>query len=177
MTTPSSPASPSGPPAGSPPASLPLRLLTAWALLALAGVIIFFSFLTWIFPSSEVDLLGRFRVEGFTGLTVLVAPLLALLVAVRVGPVLPEARLVGLVALIEYAAALLLGTLAFLITLAGQFDDLGQGIYAFGGVLQAVGDILGTLLRLALLALAALWTYQLFTRIGGTLPQVNVHSE
>lgn len=156
---------------------VPVRLLTAWALVALAGAIICFGFLAWIFPPSRTDFLDRFGVDSFTNPIVLVAPLLAVLVATRVGPVLPQARLIGLLALIEYAVALLLGTLAFLITLASQFEGLDDGIYAFGGVLQGIGDILITLLTLSLLALAALWTYRIFTGVGGILPRLTVDTD
>jgi hypothetical protein len=99
-----------------------------------------------------------------------VAPLLAVLVAARLGPPIPRATLVGLVALIEYAVALVLGVLAFLVTLALQFDDLGHGIYLLGGIVQRIGDILVTLLQLALLALAGLWTHRIFAGLGGRLP-------
>jgi hypothetical protein len=166
-----------GPRPGVPGGGLPLRSLTAWALLALAAAVIFFGFLTWIFPASRTDFLDRFEVGSFTNLTVLVAPLLAVLVATRTGPVLPEAKLLGLVALIEYGIALVLGGLAFLITLASHFQGLDEGVYALGGVLQGLGAILMTLLRLALLVLAALWTYQLFTRIGGSLPRLHVQAD
>lgn len=166
MTTP--------PPGG----GIPLRPLTAWTLLALAGTIIVFGFLDWIFPVGPRDFPDRFGVGAFIELIVLAAPLLAVLIATKVGSVLGHAKLVGAVALIEYAVALLLGTLAFLITLAGRFEGLHEdGYYAFGGALQAVGDIIVTLLMLALLALAALWTYRIYTGIGGTLPRLNVQAE
>jgi hypothetical protein len=157
---------------------IPVRLLTAWALLALAGTIIFFGFLAWIFPPSPTDFPDRFEVDPFTNLIVLVAPLLAVLVATKLGPVLGSARLVGSIALIEYAVALVLGTLAFLVGLAGRFEGLeDEGIHAFGGVLQALGGVVETLLLLALLALAALWTYRIYTGIGGTLPRLNVQAD
>lgn len=166
MTTP--------PPGG----GIALRPLTAWALLALAATLILFGFLDWIFPVGPRDFPDRFGVGAFTELAVLAAPLLAMLVAAKLGPVLGQARLIGQVALIEYAVAVLLGTLAFLITLAGRFNNLHEdGFYAFGGVLQALGDIIEVLLRLALLALAGLWTYRLYTGIGGTLPRINIQAE
>lgn len=167
MTTP--------PPGGG---GIALRPLTAWTLLALAATLILFGFLDWIFPESPRDFPDRFGVGAFTEFVVLAAPLLAMLVATKLGPVLGHARLIGSIALIEYAVAWLLGTLAFLITLAGRFGDLHEdGLYAFGGTLQVLGDIIETLLRLALLALAALWTYRLYTGIGGTLPRLNVQAE
>jgi hypothetical protein len=155
-----------------------VRPLTAWTLLALAGTIILFGFLDWIFPVGPRDFPDRFGVGAFTELAVLVAPVLALLIATKVGPVLAHAKLIGAVALIEYAVALLLGVLAFLITLAGRFEGLHEdGLYAFGGALQAVGGIIQTLLLLALLALAGLWTFRIYSGIGGTLPQLNVQAE
>lgn len=164
-----------GGPAGG---GIPLRLLTAWALLLLAGAIIFFGFLAWIFPPSPTDFPDRFGLGDFTNLIVLAAPLLAVLIATKLGQVLGSARLIGFVALIEYVVALVLGTLAFLIGLAGRFEGLDdEGVYAFGGVLQALGGIIEALLLLALLALAALWTYRIYTGIGGTLPRLNVHAD
>lgn len=158
-------------------AGIPLRLLTAWALLALAAVTVFFGFLAWIFPASRTDFFSRFSVDSFTGVTVLVAPLLAVLVAAKLGPALPHAKLLALVALVVYGSALVLGGLAFMITFASRFDALEGGIYAFGGVVQQLGDILVTLLRLALLALAMLWTYQLFAGLGGRLPRLDVQAD
>ncbi len=174
MTTPP----PSAPPAGSGSApsgtGIEVRPLTAWALLALAAVVILFSLLHWIFPSAPGDALGRVRVDRFTQLPVLVAPLLAVLVAARWGPPLRMARTMGLIALAEYATALILGLVAYLITIASRFDGLHGGFYAVGGVLQGFGHLLIDLLMLALLLLAALWTYQLFSSLGGRLPRVNV---
>lgn len=156
---------------------IPLRLLTAWALLALVAAILAFAFLGWIFPAHRNSgVLDRFDVDTFTQLLVLVAPLLAVLVATRLGPPLRHARLMGLIALIEYAVALVLGLLAFLLTLVTRFDGLDSGIYAFGGVLHALGGIVIDLLLLALLALAGLWTYQLFTGLGGRLPRLDVRT-
>lgn len=176
MTTPNPPGGPS--PAGPRPTGLavPVRPLTAWALLALVAAILFFAFLTWIFPPWSGAFLDRFRVGTFTQVAVLVGPLLAVLIAVRLGPPLPRARLMGLIALIEYAVAVILGTLAFLLTLATRFDGLDHGIYAFGGVLAGLGSIVIDLLLLALLALAGLWTYQIFTGLGGRLPSINVRT-
>ncbi|QSB15857.1 hypothetical protein JQS43_05865 [Natronosporangium hydrolyticum] len=158
-------------------ASVPLRPLTAWALLLFAALSVFFGFLAWIFPPSRTDFFGRFDTESFTGLAVLVAPLLAVLLVTKVGPVLSQAKLVSLAALGIYGAAAIFGALAFLITFASRFDGLEGGIYAFGGVIAQFGDILLTLLRLALLVLAMLWTYQIFNGLGGRLPHLNVDAD
>lgn len=169
----------SAPQSGSGGASVPVRPLTTWALLALAAVVVLFSFLRWIFPPSSIDFLNRVDVGQFANTTVLVAPLLAMLVATQIGPVLRGARLMGLVALITYAAALLFGLLAFLLTIADKFDDLGGrgGFHGFGAFLQGLGNLASELLLVSLLALAALWTFRIFTGLGGRLPAVNVRTE
>lgn len=163
--------------AGGLPDGIPLRLLTAWALLALAGAMVAFGFLGWIVPPSRTDFFGRFSVDTFTSVTVLVAPLLAVLVAVKVGPALAQAKLISLGALGVYAAAIVFGALAFLITLVSRFDTLENGIYIIGGIVQQLGSILITLLQLALLVLALLWTYQIFSGLGGRLPRLNVRAD
>lgn len=183
MTTPPPPP-PAGPPAegqpgyGPPPPAygVSVRPLAAWALLLLAGATIGFEFLSWIFPPHDGDFLDRFTIDVFTALPVVVAPLLAMLLATRMGPVLPAAKLMGTLAVIEYAAALVLGALVYLITIATRFDHLGDGIYAFGGVLAGLGGLAIDGLWLGLLALAALWTYQIYLRLGGTLPKINIQT-
>jgi hypothetical protein len=155
---------------------IPVRPLTAWVLLALAGLVLLFGLLAWMFPSARMELSARLSPDRFTSLPVLVGPLLAMLVAARLGPPLRHAPIMGLVALAEYATALVLGAMGFLITFAVRFDDLGSGIYAFGSLLQRLGGIVITLAELGLLGLAALWTYQLFTSVGGRLPGSQLRS-
>ncbi len=177
MTTPT-PAGGRSSSGGSPQAGIPIRTLTAWALLALAAAVVLFSFLRWIFPEQPRDIIDRFNVTTFANHTVLIAPLLAMLVASKLGPPLRRARLMGQVALATYAAALLLGLVSFLVTIADKFDITGWGaFYAFGGILHGLGGLIVELLLLALVALAALWTYKLFTDVGGRLPAVNVRTD
>jgi hypothetical protein len=168
---PSAPGNPSG-------SVLPVRSLTAWALLALAAVIVLFAFLRWIFPPFPHGFTDRFSVTSFANTTVLVAPLLAMLVATKIGPALRNAKLMGMIALATYGAALLFGVVSFLVTIAEKFDVEGRGAYyAFGYILQGLGDIVVELLLLGLLALAALWTYKIFVTLGGRLPVVNVQTD
>lgn len=179
MTTPQSGSSPT-PPTGTPTGtSIPVRSLTAWALLALAAVIVLFNFLWWIFPPSEVDFINRLDTSDFANINVIVAPLLALLVATKLGAQLPGSRLMGLVALATYAAALLFGVLAFLLTIAEKFTGLeGRGgFHGFGHILQGLGSLISELLLVGLLALAALWTYRIFTGLGGRLPAFDVRTD
>ena len=82
MTNPP-PAAP--PPPGSTPAGsgagapeIPVRLLAAWALLALAGTLIAFTVISWVFPPFRTDFVGRVDTPQLTSITVMAAPLLAL---------------------------------------------------------------------------------------------------
>ncbi|HEY8453302.1 MAG: hypothetical protein FWJ70_16865 [Micromonosporaceae bacterium] len=177
MATPNPGASPAEP-AGT-GASIPVRPLTAWALLALAAVAVLFAFLSWIFPSGPISFVNRVSVSQFASVTVLVPPLLAMLVATKLGTPLPQAKTMGLVALATYGVAVLFAFLAFLLTIADKFDDLeGRGgLYGFGRLLEGIGALVTELLLVGLLGLAALWTYKLFTGLGGRLPAVNVQTD
>lgn len=162
---------PAAGPAGGWPLSDPmLRTLTAYALLGLAGVLVAFGVLGWILPPGQMGIVPRFSPDRFTQLPVLVGPLLAMLVATRLGPPLSSAPVIGLIALAEYAAALLFGGFGFLITLASRFERPGRGIYLLGGLLHHAGGILTILLLLVLLGLAGLWTARLYQSLGGRLP-------
>lgn len=170
------PAGPAGP-APANPTGVPVRPLAAWTLLVLVATMIIFGFLSWIFPPFQLDLAGRVSYQDFTTSAILVAPLLAVLIATKAGPLLPQARTMSLVALAEYGAALLLGGLALLFTIADKFDVGGRGAFhAFGGIIQGFGEVIVELLRLALLALAALWVYQKFLNLGGRLPQLKIRT-
>jgi hypothetical protein len=161
MTTPN-PAGNQPPAAGGPATGLPIRSLTAWALLALAAVVIVFAFLRLIFAPFPQDFLDRFSVGSFINITVLVAPVLAVLLATKVGPPLSGARLMSMVALGTYALALLFGGISFLFTIVDKFSVGDRGAYyMFGALLQGLGSFIQELLLLALAALVALWTYQL----------------
>jgi len=94
----------------------PLRPLFAWALLGYAAIEIFFAFARWAEPSGG-SISARAHSTDFTTLVSIGFPLLAVLIATQIQPVLGIARLVSLIALGELAAVLLLGSMAFLIGL------------------------------------------------------------
>lgn len=168
-------ATPAGPEAGAP--EIPVRPLAAWALLALAGTLIVFTVISWIFPPYRTDFVDRVDSPQLTSIAVMAAPLLAVLIATKAGPTLPQARLMSLVGMLEYVVALVFGALSFLLTIAARFDVGGRGaLYAFGGIIAGFGDIIVDLLSLSLLALAGLWVYQVFQNLGGRLPSVNVRT-
>ena len=173
------------PPADSPdttpePAStgIPLRTLTAWALVGVAALIVLFAFLRWVFPTQEGLGTSRFNVFDFANLTVIAAPLLGILVASKLGPALKNAKLLVTIALSTYAAAAVFGLVSFFVGLADHFDPDGrEGIYAFGFILQGLGGILDELLFLALVLLAGLWTIKIAGSLGTKLPSVNINPE
>src|SRR5262245_5350144 len=94
----------------------PLRPLFAWALLIYAALEIFFTLANWFRPTAA-DFTGRARGADFTTLVTIGFPMLAVLIATQIKPVLSVARVVTAIALGEVAAVLLLGSLAFLIGL------------------------------------------------------------
>lgn len=172
---PPSGATPAGSGAGRP--EIPVRQLAAWALLALAATLIIFTVISWIFPPFRTDFVGRVDTPQLTSITVMAAPLLAVLIATKAGPVLPRARLMCQVAMAAYAVAFVFGALSLLLTIAARFDVGGRGaFYAFGGIIAAFGDIIIDLLQLALIALAALWVYRIFQSLGGRLPTFSVRT-
>jgi hypothetical protein len=151
------------------------RALAVWALLVWAALVLFFAFLLWIFPTSVSAFPGRSQgaFGTFAGIITIAVPVLAMLLAVHVEPALPEAKLVALIALIEYAFALLFGVLTFLIGLGSAFselDDPDGAFYSFGEALAGIRYMVVGLVQLALLAIAMLVVYRAFTGLGGRLP-------
>jgi hypothetical protein len=101
----------------------PLRPLFAWALLAYAALEIFFTFANWFKPTGG-SFTARAQGADFTTIVSIGFPLLAVLIATQLKPVLGMARLITLIALGELGAVLLLGSLAFLIGIANAMFRL-----------------------------------------------------
>lgn len=100
-----------------------MALVGANALLLLVGLI-------WLLvPVNEYSnwtLQANAAFDNFVGLQAAVLPLLAVLLATHVQPVLSQAKLITQVALGEYAFGALLGVITFLIATIGQLVD-GEG--------------------------------------------------
>ncbi|HZM75272.1 MAG TPA: hypothetical protein VFC19_06075 [Candidatus Limnocylindrales bacterium] len=94
----------------------PLRPLFAWALLGYAAIDIFFTFANWFKPTGG-GFSARAQGADFTTLISVGFPLLAVLIATQLKPVLSTARFVTLTALGELAAVLVFGSMAFLVGL------------------------------------------------------------
>lgn len=157
---------------------IPLRTLTAWALVAVAALQVLFEFFEWIFPTREGEGTARFNVYEFADPWIIVPALLGLIVAYKLGPTLNNARLLSTIALSTLAAAAVFGVVAFFVGLADHFDTGGrEGIYAFGFILQSLGGIVSELLWLALVVLAGLWAVKVAGSDAAKLPNVNIDAE
>jgi len=114
----------------------PLRPLFAWALLGYAAIEIFFTFANWFKPTGG-SFTARAQGADFTTLVSIGFPLLAVLIATQLKPVVALARMMTLIALGELAAVLLLGSLAFLIGLPHamlHMDAFSTGAYTIFSV-------------------------------------------
>jgi len=132
----------------------PLRELAALVLLGANAVLLFVGLLRLLVPVDDYSTFsGRAGSTyfSFVGLEATVLPLLAVLIATVIRPVVPKAKLITQVALVEYAVSAVFGALTFLIWLVGRLAD--------GEVLDA---FLGLLTRAAWLALFAVAAFVVF---------------
>jgi hypothetical protein len=160
MTTPSVPSSP-GSAVGA------LRTLFAWALLGYVALQLFFEFFLWIVPARGTSLAARSFSAGFVGLYTIALPLLAVLIASQISPMLTQAKLMAAIAVLEYLAAVLFGALAYLLGIIQAFD------YVDGarGALMALRYLVMDAAELAIAALAGYAVLRVFLALGGTLPE------
>ncbi|MEV1289030.1 hypothetical protein [Micromonospora sp. NPDC049679] len=105
----------------------PLRELAALVLLGANAVFLFVALLTLLFPDSEFS--GEFTLraaasfDGFIGLDNIVLPILAVLLATHIQPAVGRAKLITVVALVEYAVSVVFGVLfGLLIGLVALFE-------------------------------------------------------
>lgn len=117
----------------------PLRPLFAWALLGYAAIEIFFTLVFWILPLGG-GFSSRAHGADFTTLTTIGFPLLAMLISVELKPALSVARLVTVIALVELAAVLVLGTMAFLVSLPFALLDT-NGVSMLAHVVFSVAGL------------------------------------
>jgi hypothetical protein len=143
------------------------RTLAAWALVGFAALHLVFTFLIWITPGGGSVSGGAASAFGeFTNLVIMAMPVLAVVLAAYLTPPVAGARLITVVALIEYAVALLFGALTFLIGLGAAFDGVNNaedGMRALQYLVQGIAT-------LALVAVAAYVVFRAFTSLGGRLP-------
>ncbi|MEU7710985.1 hypothetical protein ACFWDK_14875 [Micromonospora chalcea] len=152
MTSPAEPAS--GDAAQASQLIKPLRELAALVLLGANAVLLFVGLLRLLVPVDDYSTFsGRAGSTyfSFIGLEATVLPVLAVLIATAILPVVPKAKLITQVALIEYAVSAVFGALTFLIWLVGRLAD-GQVLDGF----------LGLLTRAAWLAIFAVAAFVVF---------------
>ncbi|MFC3504521.1 hypothetical protein ACFOOK_26630 [Micromonospora krabiensis] len=132
----------------------PLRELAALVLLGANAVLLFVGLLRLLTPTDYGSFTGRAgdAYFAFVGLEAVALPVLAVLLATHLQPVVPKAKLITQVALAEYAASALFGALTFLIWTVGRLAE--------GELLEV---LLGLLTRLAWLAIFAVAAYVVFT--------------
>ncbi|MEU4550850.1 hypothetical protein [Micromonospora violae] len=132
----------------------PLRELAALALLGANAVFLFVGLLRLIAPndySSFTDRAGG-AFFAFIGVESVGLPLLAVLLATHISPVLAKAKLITQVALIEYAVSALFGTLTMLIWTVGRLAEA-----------EVLDALLGVLTRFAWLVIFAIAAWVVYT--------------
>ncbi|MFF5177547.1 hypothetical protein ACFY2Q_05915 [Micromonospora sp. NPDC000316] len=152
MTSPAEPASTDAPQARQ--LTKPLRELGAFALLGANAVLLFVGLLRVLSPNDYVDITDRAggAFFSFVGVEAVVLPLLAVLLATHISPIVPKAKLITQVALGEYAASALFGILTALIWTVGRLADV-----------EILDALLGVLSRFAWLVIFGVAAWVVFT--------------
>ncbi|GAA2183624.1 hypothetical protein [Micromonospora lupini] len=132
----------------------PLRELGALALLGANAVFLFVGLLRLLTPNDYRGFTDRAGDQffSFIGVEAVALPLLAVLLATHVAPVLPKAKLITQVALGEYAFSAVLGTLTMLVWTVGRLAEA-----------EILDALLGVLTRFAWLVIFAVAAWVVFT--------------
>ncbi|MGC4745857.1 hypothetical protein ACLQ28_09375 [Micromonospora sp. DT201] len=130
----------------------PLRELAALALLGANAVFLFVGLLRFIAPSGSFTDGAGIAFSTFIGVEAVALPLLAVLLATHISPVVPKAKLITQVALGEYAVSALFGTLTVLIWTVGRLADV-----------EVFDALLGLLSRFAWMVIFAVAAWVVYT--------------
>jgi hypothetical protein len=142
-----------------------MRHLASVALLAGNAVFLFLGVSTLLFVVS--DWFGQFGARSeavfdlFAGPVGIALPLLAMLIATHVSPPLPQARVILLVALVEYAVSAFFGVITYL----GSF---AEGAFS---VRSTFNGLLGRAVWLAFLTIAITAVYRVYRTMYPPTPQ------
>jgi hypothetical protein len=145
----------------------PLRAFVVLGLLGYPALLLVFAFARWLLPLyPNEDFTSRSNYHSFVNEWTIVAPVLAVLLATAVPPALGLARPIALVALGEYAAALLFGTLSFLVGMSGPFGRISDSgtAYVLGREFDALAYLVIGTGTLGLAALAGFVTLRALPR-------------
>ncbi|MET8088990.1 hypothetical protein [Micromonospora sp. NPDC005220] len=132
----------------------PLRELAALALLGANAVFLFVGLLRLIAPNDDSSFTDRAgsAFDAFIGVEAVGLPLLAVLLATHISPVLAKAKLITQAALIEYAVSALFGTLTMLIWTVGRLAEA-----------EVLDALLGVLTRFAWMVIFAIAAWVVYT--------------
>lgn len=145
--------------------TMPHRQPAALVMLGANALFLLFAFIDLVLVFS--DFANGFTARAndlffsFVGFVTIALPLLAVLLATHVGPLVRQARLITLFALGEYAVSLVFGTICLLAGFAHQVSG-GDQFTAIGPVRRALEDFLTRLAWLALLIVAAFVVFRVF---------------
>ncbi|GAA4207983.1 hypothetical protein [Actinocatenispora rupis] len=149
----------------------PLRLIAGLIMLA-AVVLLVLASAAQLIPSGAYSTFtgnadGQF--SQFVSWATVLPPVLAVLLASHIRPVLPQAKLFALVALIEYAVIIVFGVVCLIGGLLGELDYANkQGT----SVIDPIAGIFGRLALLALAAVAGLFVAMVFRGLNaGAAPR------
>ena len=140
------------------------RALAAWALLAYTALFLFFVFFSWLLGPGSFT--GRSASAGFRNLFELAFPVVAVIIATYITPVLPGARVMALIALAEYAFALFFGVITLLIGLIGVLSNVNTAWDSFNALQYLVMGVAA----LVLIAIAGYLTLRAYQSLGGRVP-------
>lgn len=155
MTSPVEPASTEPTPARQ--LTQPLREPVALVLLGANSLLLFVGLLRLLTSATSAAGRAGSAAITFTSIEVIVLPLLAVLLATHLHPVLPRAKLITQVALGQYAFSAFFGTLTFLIW---SVDRLVSAV-----LLEAFLGFLSQLAGLGLLLVAGFMVYRIWRRL------------
>jgi hypothetical protein len=119
------------------------RALAAWALVGYVALFQFFEFAQWILPNGGT-FTSRSENGSFRSLVVMAMPVLAVVLATFVAPSLRAARLLTIIALVEYAVSLFFGLVTLLIGLGGildRVDNAKKGFNAFDYLVLGIASL------------------------------------
>jgi hypothetical protein len=135
----------------------PLREPAALALVGANALLLFVAVINLIIPRGVGDDFTR-RAGGsfgdFVGLTAILLPLLAVLLATHIQPIVPKAKLITQIALVEYAVSAFFGVITVFAWLIGTL--------AGAEFRQAFTGLLAQLALLAIFGVAAFPVYQIW---------------
>lgn len=143
-----------------------MRYLAACALLAGNGVLLFLGVSNLLFVVSgwvtQFGARSELVFDTFAGPVAIALPLLAMLLATHVHSVLPQARTILQVALIEYAVSGFFGVITYL----GAF---AEGVFS---VRSTVNGLISRAVWLAFLAIAAVAVYRVYRALFPPMPRL-----